>query len=72
MAQRPALLQSRLLRTLCPVKTSSRHYVIFPEPEAKSNQPWPHQPTAINFSDDQVVRLASKPLHSLSLADLVR
>ncbi|MCJ1471296.1 hypothetical protein MMC07_009944, partial [Pseudocyphellaria aurata] len=38
----------------------------------KSHQSWPHQPTAINISDDQVARLASKPLHSLSLADLAR
>ncbi|MCJ1264254.1 hypothetical protein MMC22_004125 [Lobaria immixta] len=71
MAHRPAILQSRLLCALCPIKQSLRHYVVSPL-DPKSNQPWPHQPAAINFSDDQVARLASKPLHSLSLADLVR
>ncbi|MCJ1426465.1 hypothetical protein MMC29_004368 [Sticta canariensis] len=71
MAQRPAVLQSRLLRARCSFKTFLRCYVIS-STEIKPNQPRPHQPTAIDISDDRVARLASKPLHSLSLADLVR
>ncbi|KAL9028484.1 MAG: hypothetical protein Q9196_003157 [Gyalolechia fulgens] len=39
------------------------------EPAVKA---WPHQPQFGNIHDDQVTRLAARPLHPLALADLVR
>ena len=33
---------------------------------------WPHQPQFGSIHDDRVARLAAKPLHPLSLADLVK
>ncbi|KAL8644544.1 MAG: hypothetical protein Q9226_007709 [Calogaya cf. arnoldii] len=37
-----------------------------------STQTWPHQSQFGNIHDDQVARLAARPLHPLALADLVR
>lgn len=37
-----------------------------------SPQTWPHQSQFGNIHDDQVARLAARPLHPLALADLIR
>ncbi|MCJ1408516.1 hypothetical protein MMC19_002591 [Ptychographa xylographoides] len=71
MSQRPLLLQSRLLRDLCPLHRHSRFlatsHSITPPPRA-----WSLPPTSPDIADDQVARLAAKSLHNLTLADLVR
>lgn len=67
MAQRPSYLNSRYLRVLCPSKTSSRSYVTSTSIPQSS-----HQPFQTSVCEDQIARLSSKPLHSLTLADLVR
>ncbi|KAL8784740.1 MAG: hypothetical protein Q9195_008922 [Heterodermia aff. obscurata] len=36
------------------------------------SQSWPKQPATASISDNQIATLAAKPLHSLTLADLVR
>lgn len=49
--------------------SSSRANSRFPSP---SGHKWSHPPSSITIADDEVASLASKPLHSLSLADLVK
>ncbi len=74
MAQMP-IIHSGLLRILCALKRPLRRYYVKASIETKSTRPWPHEPAKsanISISDDLVARLASKPLHSLSLADLVK
>lgn len=72
MAQRPLILESRLLRALCPLKPRLNHSYSISKSRLPPSQPWPHYPASANVNDDQVARLAAKPLHPLTLADLVR
>ncbi|KAI9798492.1 MAG: hypothetical protein M1833_004759 [Piccolia ochrophora] len=58
----------RTRRVTWPV-TQSRRHLTTAEP---SRPPWSHPPNSANIADDEVSRLASKPLHPLTLADLVR
>ncbi|KAM0798126.1 branched-chain alpha-ketoacid dehydrogenase kinase [Usnea florida] len=70
---RPAILDSRFIRLICPLKQQSRCLATATHPfTLPRNQPWSHPPSSISIDNDQVARLASLPLHSLALADLVR
>lgn len=70
MFTRPATLRLRFLRSTWPLKAAPRAYATLTgEPSA---QTWPHQSQFGNIHDDQVARLAARPLHPLALADLVR
>lgn len=71
MSQRPLILQSQLLRVLCPLQSRSSSYVTQTN-QANVRSQGSLQPTPISISDDQIAQLASTPLHSLTLADLVR
>lgn len=71
MPSRPAALNSHLIRVLCPIKQSARHLVTT-APQTPGQRPWSYPPASVNIDNDQVARLASKTLHPLSLADLVR
>ncbi|KAI9051711.1 hypothetical protein LZ554_004751 [Drepanopeziza brunnea f. sp. 'monogermtubi'] len=53
------------LRRFAQSASFARH----PSPSAHK---WSHPPSTTSIADDEVANLASKPLHSLSLADLVR
>ena len=68
---RPAILDSRIVRIICPLKPPSRRLTTATH-RLPRNQPWSHPPASISIDNDQVARLASQPLHSLTLADLVR
>ena len=68
---RPAILDSNILRIICPLKRPSRPLTTATH-QLPRNQPWSHPPASISIDNDQVARLASQPLHSLTLADLVR
>ncbi|KAI9709029.1 MAG: hypothetical protein M1812_007785 [Candelaria pacifica] len=52
-------------------QTSPRKYASSSLP-SPATQRWSHPPTSANITDDEVARLAAKPLHALTLADLVR
>merc|ERR1711977_466423 len=52
-------------RTFAQSSISSRH----PSPSAHK---WSHPPSSTTIADEEVASLASKPLHTLSLADLVK
>ncbi|KAA6409713.1 MAG: ase propeptide [Lasallia pustulata] len=71
MSQRPLILSSSILRTICPPKPRCKHYTTTPSP-SPTGRSWSHPPTSADVADDQVARLAATPLHPLSLADLVR
>ena len=71
MASRPAILDSRILRAICPLQRRSRHLVSVTN-QSTLERPWSHPPASVNIDNDQVARLASRPLHPLTLADLVR
>ena len=71
MASRPAILDSRILRVICPLQRRSRHLVNVAD-QSTIQRPWSHPPASVNIDNDQVARLASRPLHPLTLADLVR
>ena len=71
MASRPAILDSRILRVICPLQRRSRHLVNVAD-QSTVQRPWSHPPASVNIDNDQVARLASRPLHPLTLADLVR
>ncbi|KAL9121063.1 MAG: hypothetical protein Q9187_002378 [Circinaria calcarea] len=70
MAHKPVALQSQYIRLLCPLKKRAR----FLATSASSPAPreWSHPPTSANIADDTVARLAARPLHPLTLSDLVR
>jgi hypothetical protein len=75
MAQRPLILQSRYLRDLCPPRRSSKpisYSTITPSSANHPSQSWSLPTISSTVADDQVARLASKPLHNLTLSDLVR
>ncbi|MCJ1292942.1 hypothetical protein MMC34_004495 [Xylographa carneopallida] len=72
MAQRPLILQSRLLRKLCPLHTYGPRSITTSASTSPSNSAWSVPPTNIDSADDQVARLAAQPLHHLTLSDLVR
>lgn len=75
MASMPPLRQRRFLHpplTLLTSRTGVRCYATAQIPVAPTSQSWPHQPQFGNINDDRVAQLAAKPLHPLSLADLVR
>ncbi|KAL8694903.1 MAG: hypothetical protein Q9224_003488 [Gallowayella concinna] len=67
MFARPTTLKSRVL---CPPRVLPRGYASLTSGSAA--QSWPHQSQFGNIHDDQVARLAARPLHPLALADLVR
>ncbi len=70
MLGRPPTIDSRLIRLLCPrSRTQSR--CLTSTARRSANPPWSEPSSGANIND-QVARLASKPLHSLALADLVR
>ena len=71
MPARPAILDSRLIRVICPLKQRSRCLATAAH-QLPRNQPWSHSPASTSIDNDQVARLASRPLHPLTLADLVR
>ena len=71
MAVRHTILDSRLIRVLCPLKQPKRHLKTTTSPPPPNLQPSSSLGSA-SIDNDQVARLASKPLHPLSLADLVR
>lgn len=48
---------------------SNQNLARHPSPSAHK---WSHPPSSTNIADDEVASLAGKPLHALSLADLVR
>ncbi|KAI9811897.1 MAG: hypothetical protein M1827_005248 [Pycnora praestabilis] len=52
-------------------RSCSRKYASFPF-QSPATQKWSHPPTSANIADDEVAKLAAKPLHPLKLADLVR
>ncbi|KAK4691150.1 hypothetical protein P7C71_g5790, partial [Lecanoromycetidae sp. Uapishka_2] len=70
MSARPLILDSRLIRVICPLKQRSRH-LSSAFSQTSESQPWSYPPATVNIDNDQVARLASKPLHPLALADLV-
>ncbi|KAL9126697.1 MAG: hypothetical protein Q9217_004294 [Psora testacea] len=65
------VLKSRRIRIICPQKCLRGYATASTRPQAGSN-PRPHIPTTTDIDNDQVARLAAKPLHPLTLADLVR
>ena len=71
MPARPAILDSSLIRIICPRKQRSRCFTTTSY-QLPKNQPWSHPPSSISIDNDQVARLASQSLHHLTLADLVR
>ena len=71
MASRPAVLDSRLLRILCPLRLRSKQFATA-TCHSIGNQQWGHPPASSSIDNDQVARLAARPLHPLTLADLVR
>ena len=71
MSVRPIICDSRLIRVLCPLKQSTRHFATAVNPPPPIFQASP-SPGPSSIDNDQIARLASKPLHSLTLADLVR
>ncbi|MCJ1249469.1 hypothetical protein MMC30_006693 [Trapelia coarctata] len=72
MAQRPIIIQSRFLRDLCPPQRRTRSFASFSPTATSTTRAWSLPPTAPDIADDQVARLAHKPLHNLTLSDLVR
>ncbi|KAF2456086.1 hypothetical protein BDY21DRAFT_55861 [Lineolata rhizophorae] len=64
---RPAIIQSQLIRSICPLKLRCRGWG--PRSPVYSQTRGLHK---INVTDDDVIQLASKPLHPLTLADLVK
>ena len=62
---RPAILDSRILRIICPLKRLSRCLTTATH-QLPKNQPWSHPPASISIDNDHVARLASQPLHSLT------
>ncbi|MCJ1478087.1 hypothetical protein MMC13_006762 [Lambiella insularis] len=72
MAQRPLLIQSRYVRELCPLRRRARRFAISGSP-SPSSPAWAVPSTSsADIADDQVAALAAKPLHLLTLSDLVR
>ena len=71
MAARPAILDSRFLRVICPLKRRSR-LLVTATSLGTGQRPWSHPPASVNIDDDQVAHLASKSMHPLALADLVK
>ncbi|KAL8858784.1 MAG: hypothetical protein Q9178_004701 [Gyalolechia marmorata] len=70
MSVRPAITRSYHVRVLCRQKSIQRgNATLTGELTA---QTWPHQSQFGNIHDDQVARLAARPLHPLALADLAR
>ena len=68
---RLVLLRTRPWNTVRSVRYGSKAFSISVARSA-AGQPWPMQPATANVSDLQIAQLAAKPLHSLTLADLVR
>ena len=60
-----------MLRIICPLRRRSRHLASITD-QSTFQRPWSHPPASDNIDNDQVARLASRPLHPLTLADLVR
>ncbi|PBP21172.1 pyruvate dehydrogenase kinase [Diplocarpon rosae] len=56
------------IRPLSRCLVQSASLARYPSPSQK----WSHPPSSINIADDEVASLAGKPLHSPSLADLVK
>ncbi|KAF6228696.1 hypothetical protein HO173_011715 [Letharia columbiana] len=72
MPARPAILDPCLIRIVCPLKQRSRRLLATATHQLPRNQPWSHPPASTSIDNDQVARLASRPLHPLTLADLVQ
>ena len=72
MAQRPLNQGPRSLRALYHLKPRLECFYSTSTNRLPPSQPWPHYSHSTNVIDDQVARLAAKPLHPLTLADLVR
>ncbi|MCJ1357816.1 MAG: hypothetical protein MMC33_007812 [Icmadophila ericetorum] len=71
MAQRPVALQSQYIRLLCPLKRSQRRTVVSDAASLTSRE-WSNPPISSNATDDSIARLAAKPMHPLTLSDLVK
>ena len=61
--QRPLVIQTQLIRLYCPLETRLKH--------SSFRQHYYHQ-LHTTVTDDDIARLASRPLHPLTLADLVK
>lgn len=72
MLTKPVILDSRLIRVICPLKQQIRHLATTRSRVSEQQPPWSYPPASVSIDNDQVARLASKPLHSLTLADLVQ
>jgi len=55
----------------CHFRPFSRHSGLASHPSPSAHK-WSHPPSSIPVADDEIANLASKPLHHLSLADLVK
>ncbi|KAL8988431.1 MAG: hypothetical protein Q9177_002495 [Variospora cf. flavescens] len=70
MFNRPVIRPLRCIDTVRPWRRFANSYAT--STNDGTPQSWPHQPQFGNIHDDQVARLAARPLHPLALADLVR
>lgn len=74
-ALKPSIQHSKILRVPYlprdPSRSRSRSSTSS-KTHASSNQSWSLFSTAATISDDEIARLSSKPLHSLTLTDLVK
>ncbi|KAG4030694.1 hypothetical protein MFRU_011g01510 [Monilinia fructicola] len=65
------LLRSCRGQNICHSRSFSKYASLsrYPSPSA---QKWSHPPSSTTIAENEIARLASKPLHTLSLADLVK
>ena len=71
MHARPLTLGPRFVRAGRLFKLLSRGLTSATSPSS-GHRPWSYPPASVSIDNDQVAKLASKPLHSLTLADLVQ
>ncbi|OCL11389.1 mitochondrial pyruvate dehydrogenase kinase-like protein [Glonium stellatum] len=62
--QRPLIIQSQLIRLCCPLETRLKH--------ASFRQRHHRRLHTKTVTDDDIARLAARPLHPLTLADLIK
>ena len=72
MAQWPAILDTRLIRLVCPPRKGKQLSIAARRRAAIGLQHYPQPPTSSIVDHDRIAELAAKPIHSLTLADLVR
>ncbi len=71
MPTRLGIPDTRCVRRLSLLKQPARRLATA-QIQADGHRPWSYPPASVSIDNDQVARLASKPLHHLTLADLVQ